>query len=137
MVRNQNSPHWYIIMRNPGGWVPIMFSQWLVLYRILIRAVWVRVGWFRPGCMIYNIMMWSSICFVYLLCKEKFIMESKCSHRKKYHLVNKAFSPQSRRFKMCINDKQIVFKAKQSISSIWIYLRNKSGMCPHACHWGT
>ena len=55
---------------NPGGFAPIMSSHWVVLYRILVRAEWVLVEWFRPGCIICKKVMCSSICFVFLLCKE-------------------------------------------------------------------
>ena len=39
---------------NPGGFAPIMFSLWVSLYRILVRAEWVRLGCFRPGCISIN-----------------------------------------------------------------------------------
>ena len=55
-----------------GIWVvfrPIMCSNWEVLYQILIHTEWVRIGWFCLGCIICNKVMWSSICFVYLLQK--------------------------------------------------------------------
>ena len=54
------------------------FSQFSTMQRIRVvsrrscfGAEWVRVGWFRPGCIKCNEVMWSSICFVYLLCKAK------------------------------------------------------------------
>ena len=78
---------------NPGVFVPIMFLHQVVLYQILVRAEWVCVGWFCPGCIICNKVMWSSICFVYLLCKgivyHGFEM---CIHNKKCNSVDKAFS---------------------------------------------
>ena len=46
-----------------------ILSHWVVLYRILFRIEWVCLGWFRPGCIICNKVMRSSICFVYLLSK--------------------------------------------------------------------
>ena len=53
-----------IVAMNPGGFASIMFSHWVVLYQTLVRAVSVRLGWFRPGCIICYKVMWSSINFV-------------------------------------------------------------------------
>ena len=56
-----------MLIKNRGGFALIIFSHWMVLYRILVRAEWVRNGLFGPGCIICNEEMWSSICFWYLL----------------------------------------------------------------------
>ena len=39
---------------NLGGFMPIMFSHWVVLFRILVHTEWVRVVRFHPGCIICN-----------------------------------------------------------------------------------
>ena len=71
MLKIDHNMHWRIQVGNepnPGGFVLIMFSHWVVLYQILVRAEWVRVRWVSTGCLICNKdkVMWSSISFVYL-----------------------------------------------------------------------